>query len=234
MELWHLIPSPTIIKQLVVTHIGISSPPASSVTTVGPGVFCDCARCALLPHNASPWQQFQCMMTPVCSWQDCLQLASLIKTFSRLSRLSSQIKFLSITLLPSTSSWCPVKPWERNVCWTYSYSECLWIFGKPCSGPALSLHSPFPPQGRKNWQQTAFLPSCHWADCSCAVFCSGLGYPQPGTKFLCEQSWRGIGLVRSTDKKTTFSKNPILQMAKPNKHKQNKQNPGFLTMKVWL
>lgn len=158
----------------------------------------------------------------------CLQLASLIKTFSRLSRLSTQIKFLSTTLLPSLFSGCPVKPLERNFCWTYSYSECLWIFGKPCSGPALPLPSPFPPRGRKNWQQTAFLPSCHWADGSCTVLPSGLGYPQPGDRVPLRATLEGHRACVINRGKTTLLK---IQPCKWQNQPNNKQNKTTLLLK---
>lgn len=143
----------------------------------GGGVWCDCTRCALLPYNASPPQRFQRMRTPVCSWQDCLQLVSLMKTFSRLFTLSSHISFLSTTLLPSSSSCRPLRPWEGNCCWTFSYCKCLWNFGNPCSGPPF-LSQPLPSERADGG---SFIPVT-------GPRLAVLGFPQAGGPTAWQQS----------------------------------------------
>lgn len=110
-----------------------------------------------------------------CSWHDCLQLASLRKTFSRLPKLSSQINFCLLTLLPSLWSCCPVKPWEGNFCWTHFYCKYLWNFSKSCNVPTLPLPRSFPPWGLG--QMTSPL---------CASFCTCRIITELSTKYRYE------------------------------------------------
>lgn len=88
--------------------------------------------------------------------------------------------------------------------------------------------SPFPPRGRKNWQQTAFLPSCHWADGSCTVLPSGLGYPQPGDRVPLRATLEGHRACVINRGKTTLLK---IQPCKWQNQPNNKQNKTTLLLK---
>ena len=148
-------------------------------------------------------------MTPVCSWQECLQPVSLIKTFPCFFRLSSQINVLFTTLPtphPITPSpCCPVYPWGGNFCWICSYSKCLWYFGKHPRGPALLSTAPPLPRAEAPRENAEILHACHrlielcWASLR-------LGY-QPGHRALLWAGLVGTWLLWSTEEINNIPKN---------------------------
>lgn len=165
----------------------------------------DWATCVLLLTRPANRVGSQHLMTPVCSWQECLQPVSLIKTFPRFSRLSSQMNVL-FTILPTAHH--PAAQCTPGEGISIGYVPTLSAFDT-LANTAEALPSspqPLPSLGQEHWGRT--LNSCtpDAGRYSYAGLPSGWG-TSLATELFSEQVWWGTWLLWSTEEINNIPKN---------------------------
>lgn len=130
-------------------------------------------------------QRFQHVMAPAAGRQDCLQLASLRKTFSRLSRLSSQINFLSTHVTPLPVVLLPSEALRREFLLDTRLLEVLVTLWQTLQWPHPSSPELLPSPGQKGLENLipALLTTGH----------SGAGLPSGPRVSTARQQSSSVG-----------------------------------------